>query len=77
MTTPQPKPKPQRFVGLTGFAQRVGLAPGTISSYGRKGLLPPPDRHHRRGRGRPTDPRLDTRRHRLPGPPTASDRAQN
>ena len=43
MTTPQPKPKPQRFVGLTGFAQRVGLAPGTISSYGRKGLLPPPD----------------------------------
>ena len=39
MTTPQPK----RYLGVAAFARRVDLAPGTIASYGRKGLLPPPD----------------------------------
>ena len=39
MTTPQPK----RYLGVAAFARRVDLAPGTIASYGRKNLLPPPD----------------------------------
>ena len=41
MTTPNKKP--QRFLGIPGFARRVSLSPGTIASYARKGLLPEPD----------------------------------
>ncbi|KAA8735192.1 transcriptional regulator [Actinomyces johnsonii] len=42
MTTPNKKP-PREYLSLAGFAQRVGLSSGTLASYTRKGLLPPPD----------------------------------
>ena len=38
-----PNRKPQEYLSLAGFAQRVGLSPGTLASYTRKNLLPEPD----------------------------------
>lgn len=38
-----PNRKPQEYLSLAGFAQRVGLSPGTLASYTRKNLLPDPD----------------------------------
>ena len=34
---------PKQYLSLAGFAQRVGLTTGTLASYTRKGLMPPPD----------------------------------
>ena len=42
MTTPNKK-LPREYLSLAGFAQRVGLSSGTLASYTRKNLLPPPD----------------------------------
>ncbi|MCI7512966.1 AlpA family transcriptional regulator [Schaalia hyovaginalis] len=33
----------QRYLSVSDFAARVGLAAGTMASYGAKGLLPEPD----------------------------------
>ena len=32
-----------RYLGITGFAEYIGLADSTIQSYYKKGLLPDPD----------------------------------
>ena len=42
-TMTAPNRKPQEYLSLAGFAQRVGLSPGTLASYTRKNLLPDPD----------------------------------
>ena len=42
-TMTAPNRKPQEYLSLAGFAQRVGLSPGTLASYTRKNLLPEPD----------------------------------
>lgn len=43
-----------RYLGITGFAEYVGLADSTIQSYYRKGLLPKPDIYYiMRGGRRP------------------------
>ena len=36
-------PHTPRGVGVGGFALRTGLTTGTLASYTRKGLMPPPD----------------------------------
>lgn len=33
----------ERYLSVSDFAARVGLALGTMASYGAKGLLPEPD----------------------------------
>jgi predicted DNA-binding transcriptional regulator AlpA len=43
-----------RYLGITGFAEYVGLKNGTIQSYLAKGLLPKPDIYYvMRGGRRP------------------------
>lgn len=43
-----------RYLGISGFAEYVGLANGTIQSYWKKGLLPEPDIYYiMRGGRRP------------------------
>lgn len=43
-----------RYLGITGFAEYVGLANGTIQSYLRKNMLPEPDIYYiMRGGKRP------------------------
>ena len=41
MTTPNKKPR--EYLSMAGFALRTGLTTGTLASYTRKGLMPPPD----------------------------------
>lgn len=58
-----------RYLGITGFAEYVGLADSTIQSYWKKGMLPKPDIYYTMRGGRRPAWTVDTIEHWLDNRP--------